>query len=323
MNKKIKLNRKDWKILYELEKDARQSLQSISKKIGVSKQLVKYSLKKYEKNGIILAYTTLIDSSRIGYYTYRVYLKFKYVNTPKEKEKILIFLSNLDETTIVNELSGNFDVGLTITVKNIYDFYKVWEKIMRFKKKILEYRVAIYSPIFHFTRTLIAPEPEKEIPEIRILGGKEKADIHEIDIKILKILARNVRQPIINIAKKLNTSPNSISKRIKNMEKLGIIQGYRPLFNWNLLGYKYYKIDLILDNHSKNKELFEYCHKHPNIIQVNQTIGGSDFEFEIFAKSYEEFKKIMEDIQMKFSDIIINYEYFIVEKPYKETFMAF
>lgn len=320
----LKLNKKDWKVLYELEKDARQPLQSIAKKTGTSKQLVKYMLNKYEQQKIILAYTAIIDSSRIGYHTYRVYIKFQSLNTKEEKEKPFDFLVNLNETTIVNKLEGYWDAGLTIAVKDIYDFYNVWEKMMTLRRNIADYKISIYSPISHFTRTLISQEKTKENPKVMVLGGKEKTDFLEIDIKILKELSRNVRQPVTEIAHKLNKSAVFISKRIKKMEQSGIIQGYRPLFNWSLLGYSYYKIDLFLNSHRRNKELFNFCHKHPNIIQVNQTIGnGSDFEFEVFVKSKNHFKKLMGEVQSKFSDIIINYEYFTVDKPYKETFMAF
>jgi len=319
----VNLLKKDWKVLFELEKDARQSVQSIAKKAGLSKQLVSYMMKKYEENKIILAYTAIIDSSKLGYYTYRIYLRLKNLNIKKEQDKFYNFLVNLPETTIVNKLDGYWDIGFAIAVLDIFDFYHIWEKIMNYRKYIEEYKISIYSPISHFTRTMISPDPEKETSKIMVLGGGEKVNHEEIDIKILKVLAQNVRKPIVEIAHKVKKSVPFVIKRIKKMEKNGIIQGYRPLFNWNLLGYKYFKIDLHLNNHKLNKELFRFCQKHPNIIQVDQTIGGSDFEFEVYVKEKEDLKKIINEIRSKFSEVFVNYDYFAVEQPYKETFMAF
>ncbi len=318
----FELTKKDWRVLYELEKDARQPLQSIARKVGLSKQLVSYMMKKYEKQNIILAYTTIIDSSRLGYYTYRVYLKFRKLNTSEQKENFFQFLVSIPETTIVNGVEGYWDVGMAIAVTNIYDFYMVWNKIMSYKNHIHDYKIAIYSPISHFTRTLISPEPTKELPRIMVLGGKERIDYDEEDVTILKELARNSRSHSLDIAKKMGKSPQYVSRRINHLEEKGVIQGYRPLFNWALLDYHYYKIDVELESFEKNKEMFQFCREHPNVIQVNQTIGGSDFEFEVFVKDKEQFQSIMDVFQTRFSDVIVSYEYFTVTKPYKETFMA-
>ena len=249
----MKLTKKDWKVLYELEKDARQPLQSIAKKLGLSKQLLSYMMKKYENQKIILTYTAIIDSSRLGYYTYRIYLKLQRLNKYEDKEKLLNFLVDIPETTIVNSLDGYWDIGMTITVTNIYDFYKVWDKIMSYRKNIGDYKIGIYSPIYHFTRTMISPQPEKEYPKVMMLGGKDRIDYDKDDITVLKELAKNVRTPIIHIAKKIGKSPQFIARRIKNLEKNGVIQGYRPLFNWNLLGYMYFKINVHLEDYKRKK----------------------------------------------------------------------
>ncbi|MDO8480310.1 MAG: Lrp/AsnC family transcriptional regulator [Nanoarchaeota archaeon] len=321
--RKVKLDKKDWRLLYELEKNARLPLQGLAKKLGTSKQLIRYMLNKFEEQKIVQAYTAIIDSSRLGYSTYRLYIKFSQVNTPEKREEFYHFLASIPETTIVNSIDMRWDAGLIIAVQSVDAFYAVFDRIMQKRAFIDEYNAAVYSPVHHFTRSLLSPEPTNEVPAIRVMGGHEKVECEESDVKILQELAKNVRQPIVRIAQKVKLGAQHVSRRISAMEKNGVIQGYRPLLNWKLLGYSYYKIDLKLKSFSHNKELFSYCHHHPQIIQVNQTIGGGDFEFEVFAKSDAEFHSILKEILEKFSDTVINYDYFIVGKPYKETFMAF
>lgn len=310
-------------MLYELEKNARQPLQSIARKVGLSKQLISYMMKKYEKQKIVLGYTAIIDSSRLGYYMYRVYLKFRGVNAKEGKEKIFTSLVDTPETIIVNEIEGRWDVGMVIAVKNVFDFYAVWNRLMQHRSSIDESKIAIYSPVSHFTRSLLSPTTDKEKRKVMVLGGHEPVEYQEVDILILQELAKNVRRPIVELAVKLKKSAQFVARRIKYLEKSGVIQGYRPLFDWSGLGYKYYKIDLRLSSYQRNNEMFSYCQYHPNVIQVNQTIGGSDFEFEIFARGDDDFRVIMEAMESRFANVIINYEYFTVTKPYKETFMAF
>jgi Lrp/AsnC family leucine-responsive transcriptional regulator len=58
----IKLDLKDRKILYELDLDARQPLTRIGKKVGLSKDVVSYRMKKLQDEGIIKNYYTVIDA---------------------------------------------------------------------------------------------------------------------------------------------------------------------------------------------------------------------------------------------------------------------
>lgn len=314
----IKLDLKDQKILYELEKNARETVSNISKRLGISKQLVSYKIKRLEEAKVIDGYHAIIDTSRLGYTTYRVYLRFQHINSEKMNE-IITFLINIPEVAILVTIDGQWDLGFALMVRNIYDFYTVWDKVMRFRELIEKYNISIYSPIYHFTRTFLSPK-EDEIAKIRILGGKEKAEFDTLDIQILKELAPNVRKPLTEIAQKLKKSAQLVINRKKSLEKREIIQGYRPILNWNLLGYEYYKIDINLLSHKRDKELFNFCKQHKYIFQIDKTIGGSDFEIEIYAKSKRHFKEIMEDIQNKFHDMFKNYSYFTVEKTYKELF---
>jgi len=313
-----KLNLKDKKILYELEKNARVTISDIAKKVGLSKQLVSYKIKRLEEKRIIEGYHAIIDTSRLGYTTYRVYLKFQHLTTQK-KDEIFDYLAAINEITILLTIDGRWDAGFAVMVKGIYEFYEIWDKIMVYKEFIDSYHISIYSPIYHFTRTFLSPKRD-EIPKTLILGGNEKVKFDTLDIQIIKELAPNIRKPLIEIASKLQKSLQFVINRLKTLEKKGIIQGYRPILNWHLLGYDYYKVDITLRSYKNYKELFEYCKNHLYIFQIDKTIGTTDFEIEIYARSKEHFKEIMQELQDKFNTSLKNYTYFTLGKTYKETF---
>ncbi|EGW40115.1 Lrp/AsnC family transcriptional regulator [Desulfosporosinus sp. OT] len=56
------------------------------------------------------------------------------------------------------------------------------------------------------------------------------------DIDIIKILEKNGRISHEEIAQKLHMSRPAIHKRIENLEKEGVITGYRALVNWRKVG---------------------------------------------------------------------------------------
>ena len=61
----IKLDIKDKKILYELDMDARQSISSIAKRVGLSKEVVNYRIRRMEKEGLIDGYYAIIEYSKL------------------------------------------------------------------------------------------------------------------------------------------------------------------------------------------------------------------------------------------------------------------
>jgi DNA-binding Lrp family transcriptional regulator len=161
-----------------------------------------------------------------------------------------------------------------------------------------------------------------DIPNVMLLGAEKNVIHDEKDILILKTLALNVRRPVVDIAKEINESPQFVINRIKLLEKKKIIQGYKPILNWNLLGYDYYKVNLTLSNFDKINELFDFCKSNPYIAQVDKTIGGWDFEFEIFIKNKDHFNQIMNDLTKKFPDVVEGYTLFMFDNVYKTTFIS-
>lgn len=61
--------------------------------------------------------------------------------------------------------------------------------------------------------------------------------LDETDIGILEVLRKNARTPFLEIAKKLRISESTIRKRVKELEKSGIIKKYSAIVEPSKLGY--------------------------------------------------------------------------------------
>ncbi|MFH1970805.1 MAG: Lrp/AsnC family transcriptional regulator [Patescibacteria group bacterium] len=302
------LDLKDRRILSLLDVNSRQPNSKIAKQVGLSKDVVNYRIKKLEEGGFIKGYYTVIDFSKFEYFSIRVYLKL--LDTSLEQErKIIDYLVKNKNVFFVAEIEGLYDIGLGTWVKDIYEFEKFWlEFKKKFKKHIGKDQLSIFTKAYHFHRAYILEKKKDEIkPEI--FGGNKTIELDEKDISILKLLAQNARIPIIDISDKLDIPPRTVDFRIKQMERKDIIQGYRFIFNFSLFGYEYYKVDLNLKDITRLNELIDYAKTHPNIIYIDQTIGGSDFEFDLEVKSKQEFLEIMKDLRKKFPEIR-NWHYF-------------
>jgi len=60
-------------------------------KIKIESQKIIKAVKKLEKIGVIKNYYTVIDSFKLGYSCYRLYIKLQYA-TEKKKKEIIFFL---------------------------------------------------------------------------------------------------------------------------------------------------------------------------------------------------------------------------------------
>ncbi len=84
----VDIDLKDRKILYELDLDCRQSNTQIGKKVGLKKDVVSYRIKRMQDEGIITNFWTAINTFKLGYQVYRIYINFQYVSS-QIKEKII------------------------------------------------------------------------------------------------------------------------------------------------------------------------------------------------------------------------------------------
>lgn len=304
----VKLDQWDRKILYELDIDASVSLKDLSRKIGRSKEFVSYRIKRLENEKVINGYTAIVDMSKLGYFTFRVYLRFQNTDIDKMKEMVE-YLKGKKQVWTIAQLHGKWDYAFFVGVKKIHDFHAIWRGFLsEFKNNVKENKIAIYSPVYNFNKRFFMPGPCRVVERTIGTGSREKVD--GLDLDIINSWGVNVRQSASEIAQKLNTSPRTITGRIKAMRKKKIIVGCKIDLDQGRLGFQGYRVDLFLNTMSRRGELFDHCKNHHKIYQINDSIGGADFEFEIIVESLDDLLDIMDKMMEDFPGMIRNYEYF-------------
>lgn len=309
----MELDAFDKKILYELEKDSSIPSSAIAKKIDRSKEFVNFRIHRLENEKIILGYSAIVDMAKLGYFTLRVYIKWQNI-TGKEKEKFYDFLKNKENIWTTTVLHGKWDFAFFIGIKSeeyIETFHKLWNEInLKYKEKIADSKIAIYSPVHNFNKIFFM-DKEKNIEIIeRVYGIGKIEKFDELDEKIIELYSLNIRKPLYEIADKLKVNPETLRLRIKNLEKKKIIVGYKINLNLEKLGYQGYRVDFSLNSIKNNQEIFNYIKNHKYFYQINNSIGGADFETEIVVKNLHHLLDILEEVMEKFKGTIKSYEYF-------------
>jgi DNA-binding Lrp family transcriptional regulator len=320
----IKLDVKDRKILYELDIDARQSLQQIGKKVSLKKDVVSYRLKKLEDEGIIKNYWTAFDTFRLGYNVFRIYINFRFIVNADKKQEIIKYFTEYKNAWAVISVKGPIDFDAVLWVKDVYEFYQFWDKALeKYEDYFEKYTVSIYIQAINYKKSyLLGEEFEKNNRELyRITCGGEPAQIDELDYRLLNELAMNARIPLVDLAQKLNCSSQTINYRLQRLQKDGIIKGFHIGLDLSKLGLQNVKVDINLMEYHKKKVIIEYLTQSPHLFCLNTAVGWYDVEFEFVVENVDQIIKIMEDVDSKFPNTIRKIDYWIAKEVHKERWL--
>ncbi len=319
---KEKLDLKDKKILYELDKNSRQTLSKLGKRVRLSKETVFHRVNNLIERGFILRFQTVISAYRLGYQSYKIYFKLQNM-TEETRLKIQNYFLKNNTVYWIGNCQGRWDLIVAIWAKNIQEFGEFEDEVLnKFSNFIQEKEISINRKAIQFNRNWFYSKNE---PRIETDFGEELEEIKldETDFAILKYLATNARIKIVDLAKKVGVSVTVIRYRIKQLEKNKVILNYKYALNPKLLGYETCKSFIHFKNitSEKRRQLINYCKMNPNIVNIVLTIGSWNMEIEFEVKNFEEYYKNMNEIQEKNNDIIKGYESVFFSSEPKQSFV--
>jgi DNA-binding Lrp family transcriptional regulator len=318
----VKIDIKDKKILYHLHKDARQTLTQIGRKVSLQKNVVSYRLNRLKSEGVIKNFSTVIDMNKLGYIIIRIHYKFQNIS-PKIEKEIVYSLTNNSNTVLVATTHGLFNLKAIIIIKDINKFYQLWQETQKkYGLYIQRKSTAIFINEYYYGPYYLLDFDKKEQRTIISKTGRGSTyKIDELDYKILQLLSANARQSINKIANKLKVSTTTISSRILKLKKAGVIRGYRVNIDPSSYGYNIYKAYLYLTDYSKRNNIVEYLKNNPNLVFVDTYAGEADLDLEFHFANISSFLKSMQDLKLKFPNLIKNFEYIYVLKYHKFLYM--
>jgi Lrp/AsnC family transcriptional regulator, regulator for asnA, asnC and gidA len=316
-----RIDLKDRKILYELDKNSRLTLSELGKKVKLSKETVHYRIRRLIERGFILRFQAVISTNRLGYQSYKLY--FKLQNTNQEiRLQIQDFFMKSGMVYWIGNCQGRWGLIIALWAKNIHEFGKFEDEILsKFGDFIQEKEVTISRKSLQFNRKWFYSKAEMRL-ETDFGEEVSEVDLDMTDLEILKYLANNARIKIVDLAHKIGVSVTVIHYRIKQLEKSKVILGYKYALNPKLFDYETCKSFIYFKNISseKRKELIEFCKSIPNVINIVLTVGSWDMECEFEVKNFEEFYKIMNNIQEEYNEIVKGYESVLFSLEPKQNF---
>ena len=304
----IKIDLKDKRILEMLDRNPNASLSEIAKATLISKQVADYRVNKLLTQKTIYSFFTLIELGKLGYSLFRVHIKLKNVSE-EEYSKFVKHLFEGYPTFWVAFVSGSFDIIADICCDNANDFDVVFNHILSKNKKII-YSYEIF-PLLELTLYDYGYFLNKNLKrqKISLFKKEDTIKIDNTDKQILSIIKSNSRTSYEETGRKIKLTRNTIKNRIKNLEKLGVIVGYKIMVDFKHFNRLSYKIFIKYD-HSKidqEKELLEFIQNKSGILASTKLLGKWNLDIEIQPEDAKELQKFIIGLRSKFS-LIENYE---------------
>jgi len=316
-NEIFKLDMKDKKILYELDRNSTQTDSQIAKKVGLSPEVVNYRINRLEKEGVITNYPTALNLSKLGLVHFKILLCFHHI-TSKKLEEVIERLRKDRRVKWVVSCKGAWDMLITIETEDINEVDLTKNEILSlFSGYISKKALSIGVGASAYTRSFLLDTNKKE--EMVLLDKSKKERLDKIDFEIIKELSKNSRKSAVDIATELNTTARIVSYRIKQLIKRGIITGFRLAVNYEKIGLLFYKCMIYLDNPNENKikGLIHYFKYNKNIIHNVQVLGNWELEPEFEVFSEKEFDDCLKEMKDNFSEIISSIEIITISKEHK------
>ncbi|MBS3116340.1 Lrp/AsnC family transcriptional regulator [Candidatus Woesearchaeota archaeon] len=314
---------KDRKILYELDVNSRQTNSEIAKKVGLSKQVVGFRIKRLIKEKLISFFYSIIDISKLGFTVHKNFLRLQNLDKGKEKE-LIDFLVNHPNIVWVASCDGKFDLAFGTWAKDMVFLDKtITELNKKFGEYITERQITTIIRGDYFVRDYLIsrekPSPYRE-SFFGAVPSPVKMDKH--DWEILVLLGKNSRITAVDISKEVKLSVDAIAERIKKLEKSGVIKHYNIVPNESKYPYLHYKVLIGFRNISEDREksLKEYCRTNPNIVYIVKSLGPWEFEIDLEVENAEQSREIMRDIKTKFNNILKDYSVLHIYQVHKYNF---
>jgi DNA-binding Lrp family transcriptional regulator len=149
------------------------------------------------------------------------------------------------------------------------------------------------------------------------MEAEPKPSLKPLDYKIIAQLVRNSKQSDRQLAKTLNVSQPTITRRRIDLERKGLLD-YTAVPNLGKLGFQilafiFGKWDFQEHPTTHVEEMKDFISKHPQIVYIST---GSGLNFDrmaiAFFKDYSEYSDVMQEYKASWGKYFTNFSSFIV-----------
>ena len=110
------------------------------------------------------------------------------------------------------------------------------------------------------------------------------------DRKLLSILLLNSREKLVDLAAALDISVTAVNKRLRKLEKMGIIRRYSVNLDFTKLGFGIIALVRMAIEPAKRNDVINELKKVRNILEFYEVSGDYDIVAKVIARDIDEYR---------------------------------
>jgi Lrp/AsnC family leucine-responsive transcriptional regulator len=259
----LKRDKIDLKIVGLLFEDARRNFSEIGNEVGLSKNAVWSRFKKMTKSGIITGATVQINYKKLGYDAVGTLLMDV---EPSQIEQVSKYIkTKIPDVFGPFPSASRYNLRAVVTLKTISELGSIKEDLRR-KLAVTEINSSLWTDVW-FTPENLSLIPIRPVEFMNKKSTENSTfDADEIDLQIIRELAKDCRISFRTIAKQLEISIDTVARRYEKLKENGIIVpriqidptkiGYSAIAHFYLRVLPKYEVNAIISKIISTPDLF-------------------------------------------------------------------
>ena len=318
----VTLDKKDRRLLLELDRDARVSLTVLSRRLKTLIETLRYRIQRLISSGAIKNFLTIIDGGRLGYYYYKVFFRLHNVSE-QIVQQIVRELCAEPRICWVIRVDGNYDLGFTPRVSNPAEQSALMDELRsRYANYLQRWTLSVNIKMDFFARDFLVGSASRKEMLGSYSAQKEPLELDDIGRRVLNALSADPRSSATAIAEQERVSKDTVLLRMRRLEREKVIVRYSLVTDTSALGQVSFYV-LVYLNHvaaEREAEFVRCCAAEPNIVYLIKSLGEWDYELNVEAATVQDYRDLMMRLTRSFSDLIQEYNGMMVQRIYKYVY---
>lgn len=124
-----------------------------------------------------------------------------------------------------------------------------------------------------------------------------------VDLKLLRLLNGDAHMPLRKMAREVGLSNSGVRRRVKQLERSGVIKGYSAIINPKKYGYGVTAFVSVDVDSRTIRELTRPLTRRHEVCELHHTTGGHSLMIKIRAKDMDSLNKFVDDHIRSFDSV--------------------
>lgn len=146
-------------------------------------------------------------------------------------------------------------------------------------------------------------------------------DLDHIDRKILHELSANARITNLALAERVGLSPSACLRRVQDLERIGVIKGYRAILDQAALGIgftAYVAVGLSRHTKAEQADFERSIATAPEVRECHNVTGSIEYLLRVEARDLDSYKRFHTDVLGALPQVSTITSYIVMDSPKDE-----